>query len=154
MQFEENKIKKQKDRKEQKQLEKENQFKKIPDVNKKSNRIVQEKKKKQIEEVEQLKYSLLNGNPNANTNSELYMKTNQPPVYERLHNIHQEKMQKQVQKMMQQTIELNQTKTMSVTRNKQLKKNKSEANFNSTTTNKEQQQKPIELQLYDDAKRR
>jgi hypothetical protein len=71
------------------------------------------------------------------------------PVYERLHNIHQEKMQKQVQKAME--IQ-NATQTTRDSRN--LKKTRSETNFCSARSRELESGKTIDDILYDDAKRR
>jgi len=76
------------------------------------------------------------------------------PIYERLHNLHQEKMQKQVQKLMQQTQD-HQGRTGSMNRGPGMKKVQSQAQFESTgsmTRAKSGQRKEIEL--YEDAKRR
>lgn len=75
------------------------------------------------------------------------MRGEEQPVHQRLHNIHQERMQKQVQKMMQQTIDLR------AGRNREMQRNKSELNFN-TAKSRERDGRPIEDLLYQDAKRR
>lgn len=65
------------------------------------------------------------------------------PIYQRLHNIHQEKMQKHVQKVMQQTLEMKEKGR----NNQGMMRNKSEANFQSAKS-RERDGRPIEDLLY------
>eukprot|EP00347_Sterkiella_histriomuscorum_P013308 403365213 len=143
-QYEELKKKKNRDRLEQNINVQQQELKHQPIVNKKSAKIVEQKKRNIQEEIQQ----------EVMQDREIEDK----PVYERLHKIHYEKLQRQAQKAIEQTNLLTgKTKDgrdQKSVNSRNMKKTKSEANFTSARDREIQSGKTVDELLYEDAKRR